>query len=118
MCLSKVDKVTKHKRRRIGYKVMHLKQDGTLHSEYRQCSLARKVGKLYTDRSRGSLFASLDSGYPKGYHIYLNKQDAVSAKLYAFLRVVKIQFSNVVASGMQMHKPVVVARKMTILEIL
>lgn len=112
MCLTTVDKKTKYTKRVIGYKTMQMHSDGTLSA----CFFGgrRTIGKTYTDRKRKPIQSDSGDEYPTGYHIYLDERDASGNRPIA---KVKVRFSEVVASGRQAYIRVVVARRMTILEV-
>ena len=118
MCLWAVDKKTKFQKRRIGYKVMRVGEDGSLTGLHYGGS--KKVGESYVDTSSEILPSMEAISYLSGYHILLNKSDALrkQRQMPSFSRVVRVRFSDVVASGKEWGETVVVARQMTILEIL
>ena len=115
MCLDTVDKKTTYKRRAIGYKAMCQAPKGTLRGQFFY-SEEMKLGSTYTDRKRRPISRLNRGDYPTGYHVFLDKRAAETSS--SFSKIVKVRFSDVVASGLQNLYPVVVARTITILKIL
>ena len=122
MCLSHIDNPTKTTIKK-GYKAFFINRNAkvVVHNMFRFGEY--RVGRTYHDKSHGIIYIdhSRTRGYPTGYHIYTRKQDAIDfAKSYYTWReemehvIHKVTFDNIVASGMERFKKVVVAKTMTI----
>ena len=117
MCLDKVDKKLKIPENKIGYKVM-LHYKGGIFRPLFYVGRNMDIGKIYNDRKRKPIFID-DTNYPTGYHIYRNLCEAKRTRIgYEYETVVKVKFDNVVASGTEHGNSVIVARRMTLLEII
>ena len=117
MCLDVKNRVVK--KVRVGYKVMYPTFDGLYQGQYYHapgcskydvgCEYSSSEGKILYGQN-WETFRSLY--YPAGFHVYTKLPRTGS---YSFGRVVKVKVREIVASGTQQGKQVVVARKMTIL---
>ena len=115
MCLEKVDKITK-KGTGIGYKVFA--RDGVGGIKPTDSEITRyKLNRWYKDK-RTLPIKTRGNHYPTGYHIFVNKEDALI--LNNEIRTARrVKYSDVVASGTQdttksWGTRVIVARKMYI----
>jgi len=123
MCLDTVDKEAKQVK--DGYKVVFLCGGG-----FRSvCFTATKslpvgvwlneAGYAYRDADD---FIRIESGplifgdYPRGWHSYLTEKDALGSNL-EFNTVVKVKIKEVLASGTQDGRPVVVSKYIKIVEV-
>lgn len=127
MCLATIDTQTKHTRKRIGYKVVVMR-DGELFPRYQHQDTLFKIGKEATAKGRAHIQTDAQCGsYKPGFHSFLNKEAAMVWKhSHAHpgeridARIFKVSFRKVTASGVQIlglaTLPVVVSRYVTLLE--
>ena len=127
MCLNTVDKETRQAKE--GYKAVQTTRMG-LSSVCRGNGRTLPVGvwldeSLYADsRGVGYIHAWEDGEegvtcgeYPRGWHSYLTEEDAWNCGL-CFDAVVKVKIKEVLASGIQWERAVVVSRFIKIVEVL
>jgi len=118
MCLAIVDKKPKIPKSDIGYKVMLQDTKGVLSAQFYE-GRRYKIGNTYKDLRRKNIEDPLRMlSYPTGFHIYKHKEDALRHSEWSPAKPVKVQFSNVVATGTQFNEEVIVARQIKILEVL
>ena len=122
MCLETIDKKTKFAKRRIGYKVMRQNPNGSFSGLHYGGN--HWIGSPCRDRYKrqiqgGTWGERFPYPYPSGFHIYPHQADADTQRFNSgkSIKVVKVKFSEVTASGKQWGVSVVVAKQMTILEI-
>ena len=111
MCLKTVDKETK-KGNGVGYKVFDI--DEWYHI-FPQCQgdTRYKYGIWCEDRNKEDIVLPEGSYYKAGYHIYTTYKDA--EQLSGWEETVRrVEYQDVVASGVQNGVSVIVARKMLI----
>lgn len=108
MCLDYVDPEIK-KTKGYGWKVFRNKIDG-LKSLYYSKQTPYPIKKWITDRRKGNVFGH---SYPKGFHIYAIKPILIGWER-EYRIVCKVEFKDVVATGRQNRRKVIVARKIFI----
>lgn len=113
MCLSSIDKKTR-KGNGTGYKVFAM--DDSYHPHFCiQGGRARvRYGVWMKDESRGVILIASTSHYKKGYHIYVNLSDAEHWHDRNYEVIRKVSYKNVVTSGAQIGKRIIVAREIYI----
>jgi hypothetical protein len=120
MCLNTVDKVKNFPKSQIGYKIYY--KDGYKY----QCEnyffpLSLYLGETYKDNNRKWIHSDKRTRYKNfkkyypGFHIYSSLRAAKSQKC-SVTHIVKVKYDNVVATGKQYGKKVIVARKITLLK--
>ena len=122
MCLNKkgletFDQARVYKKPRFGYKVVKKAATGWCTSEF---LFPLKLGTWVNDPKCGTIYVlnSADLTYKKGFHIFLELEDA---KVWCDPQemVARVEYNCVVAKGFQnYHSPVIVARKIRLVEIL
>ena len=77
-----------------------------------------KIGKWYTDKCKSKI-GYFTEGYPTGYHVFTTRRAAEDRRHASYdsyhIRVMKVEYSHVVARGKENGETVVVARRMKIL---
>ena len=93
---------------RIGWKVFRKNKQGKLESEFRRIDPndTMPVGKWITDPMAGGTITELGVKYPNGFHIFLDKETAVTWAKHEWFRdgtrklvVAKVKFRKTVAVG-------------------
>lgn len=99
MCLVTVDKTPKGKDEGQGYKFFDIDNmfGGNLLTPFRSRRIPE--GKWVVDGSRGMLGGSFSPAYPKGFHIYRKKIDAIKRNSSHGGVVRRVKFRRVVATG-------------------
>ena len=111
MCLQRVDKVTR-KGTGIGYKVFT--SDESYHTTFFVYGGRIKYNVWYHDKATERICINDKKSYPAGYHIFLSLRGA--EKWLPGGKFRKVQYEDVVASGIQENHPVIVARKIYIMK--
>ena len=113
MCLKTVDDVRNYPDEGYGYKVFGI-VDRKLMSLYRMDYAYPKDHSWVKDETTGFISAEDGSHYKVGFHIF---KDVKEAREYAFgyQTVHKVQYRSATATGIQMHKEVIIATEMRIL---
>ena len=123
MCLNKLDEKTR-KRGGYGFKLLHRNIDGEIRTHIQRI-VPLPVGKWRADPNTSETRYTETFGlspvqeYPTGFHIFSTLKDLKrwqSGLGWLSLRVFKVQFKDVVASGFQQKCRVIVARKVKVIE--
>ncbi|KKN75168.1 hypothetical protein LCGC14_0383270 [marine sediment metagenome] len=125
MCLTVLDRPTQHTRKRIGYKVVTEVSEGSYRPIYSyDYGILFEIGKEVKAGGLDRLERvgiSLTTYHP-GFHIFLNKSDAIGwerHQMFGGHKVAKVSFRGVIASGREFPTPgpIVVAKYVTLKEI-
>lgn len=123
MCLNKLDEKAR-KRGGFGYKLLYRSLIGGLETRIQEV-VPLTIGRWKADpnasetRHTETFGAAPIQEYPTGFHIFPTLEDLKrwQSKLGWFsLKVFKVQFKEVVASGYQRDCRVIVARKVKVIE--
>ncbi len=110
MCLVTLDKETQEGTG-VGWK--YFRSDASSHLEFAYYGGRVNYNTWLKDKAKGMIPKQCGGfSYHKGYHVYVNKEDAVFAAFGEQIR--RVEYREVVASGRQDGRQVVVARQILI----
>ena len=98
-CVKKEDEWKKDEEWKDGYKCVVMRGDKEEEkSYYAPCMCGEYVQGMQTDTNKEWIFAGHNQYYPAGYHVWINKEDALKDKRH-FEIVIKVQVRGMVAIG-------------------
>ncbi len=114
MCLSKADKQPRKLRSKFGYKSYQSLHAGKRKAPYTEVYY-EPVGVWNFDHNTFNMTDEDAKFYPVGYHVWMTRKAAVE-NAYRGDLVAKVEYSDVVATGIQNNRVVAVARAFRFLE--
>ncbi|KKN81695.1 hypothetical protein LCGC14_0316070 [marine sediment metagenome] len=116
MCLTTVDKTPKRTKGR-GYKLYNTGPDGQLYSLLYGRDKGHEIGKWYRDYRTVAINNPFGFGptYPAGIHIHRSKHDAQKWGKHVGRVIARVEYEDVVATGLEHTERTDVARRVRIL---
>ena len=124
MCLQKIEDFNVKSRNGVGFGwKIFTEYNGELSGEY-YCSKKRpinrwiKEGDFRSGCFTNKRFKKIESRYPFGWHIYATYKDARNYAGHArsWCKIKKVKFRDVVATGYQASRKIIIAKEMLIIK--